>query len=180
MSRHTGPRERGLIPLKTIERKRIACNTFKLWEPVQSQEQIQGLYLSLEEGSPIRPTCRRKKSTWWSLMGKTILYTLRIGCSRESGYICEENIWKSADLSHRLYMGAILAYVCLCSTFTSSIFSASTFSVAAHFGVSPEVATLSTSLYVLGYAFGPLIWGPFSELRGKRTSRCIQRNTEHS
>ncbi|OAP64225.1 hypothetical protein AYL99_00197 [Fonsecaea erecta] len=68
----------------------------------------------------------------------------------------------------KLYMGAILAYVCLCSTFTSSIFSASTFSVAAHFGVSPEVATLSTSLYVLGYAFGPLIWGPFSELRGRK------------
>ncbi|ETI27276.1 hypothetical protein G647_09959 [Cladophialophora carrionii CBS 160.54] len=68
----------------------------------------------------------------------------------------------------KFYMGAILAYVCLCSTFTSSIFSASTFSVAAHFGVSAEVATLSTSLYVLGYAFGPLIWGPFSELQGRK------------
>ena len=36
------------------------------------------------------------------------------------------------------------------------------------FGVSVEVATLSTSLFVLGYAFGPLIWGPFSELQGRK------------
>lgn len=62
----------------------------------------------------------------------------------------------------------ILAFTCLCSTFTSSIFSASTRSVALAFGVSVEVATLSTSLFVLGYAFGPLIWGPFSELQGRK------------
>lgn len=36
------------------------------------------------------------------------------------------------------------------------------------FGISVEIATLSTSLYVLGYAFGPLIWGPFSELQGRK------------
>ena len=68
----------------------------------------------------------------------------------------------------RFFIGAILAYTCLGSTFTSSVFSASTSSVAAHFGVSVEVAVLSTSLYVLGYAFGPLIWGPFSELQGRK------------
>ncbi|KIV95933.1 hypothetical protein, variant 1 [Exophiala mesophila] len=68
----------------------------------------------------------------------------------------------------KLIIGAILAFTCLCSTFTSSIFSASTITVAAVFGVGVEVATLSTSLYVLGYAFGPLIWGPFSELQGRR------------
>ncbi|EXJ83665.1 MFS transporter, DHA1 family, multidrug resistance protein [Capronia coronata CBS 617.96] len=68
----------------------------------------------------------------------------------------------------KLYLGAILAFTCLCSTFTSSVFSSSTHSVANYFHVSVEVATLSTSLYVLGYAFGPLCWGPFSELRGRR------------
>ena len=43
----------------------------------------------------------------------------------------------------------------------------------AYFGVSVEVGTLSTSLYVLGYAFGPLIWGPFSELQGRKLPICI-------
>ena len=62
----------------------------------------------------------------------------------------------------------MLAYTCLCSTFTSSVFSAATTKVAEVFGVSREVSTLTTSLYVLGYAFGPLIWGPFSELEGRR------------
>jgi MFS family permease len=95
-------------------------------------------------------------------------YTPRIGLSSESEWITGFMVSLDANGTNRLYMGAILAYVCLCSTFTSSIFSASTFSVAAHFGVSVEVATLSTSLYVLGYAFGPLIWGPFSELQGTR------------
>lgn len=62
----------------------------------------------------------------------------------------------------------MLAYTCLCSTFTSSIFSASTQAFAQHFGVSRVVGTLSTSLYVLGYAFGPLVWAPLSELRGRK------------
>lgn len=70
--------------------------------------------------------------------------------------------------SSRLSIGAILAYTCFCSSFTSSIFSASTISLGMYFGVSTEVATLSTSLYVMGYAFGPLIWGPFSELQGRK------------
>ena len=68
----------------------------------------------------------------------------------------------------RFIIGAVLSYTCLSSTFTSSIFSASTKAVAYVFGVSVEVATLTTSLYVLGYAFGPLIWGPFSELQGRK------------
>jgi MFS transporter, DHA1 family, multidrug resistance protein len=68
----------------------------------------------------------------------------------------------------RFFLGAILSYTCLCSTFTSSIFSASSEAVAYVFGVSVEVSTLTTSLYVLGYAFGPLVWGPFSELQGRK------------
>jgi MFS transporter, DHA1 family, multidrug resistance protein len=40
--------------------------------------------------------------------------------------------------------------------------------VAHIFHVSPEVATLSTSLFVLGYAFGPMLWGPMSELSGRK------------
>ena len=41
------------------------------------------------------------------------------------------------------------------------------------FGVSVEVGTLSTSLFVLGYAFGPLVWAPFSELQGRKLPICI-------
>jgi len=36
------------------------------------------------------------------------------------------------------------------------------------FGISVEVAILGLSLYVLGFASGPLIWAPYSELKGRR------------
>ena len=68
----------------------------------------------------------------------------------------------------KLITSVILAYTSLCSTFTSSLFSASTQAFAKYWGISVEVATLGTSMYVLGYAFGPLIWGPFSELKGRK------------
>ncbi|MCJ1402433.1 Citrinin biosynthesis cluster MFS transporter mrr1 [Xylographa trunciseda] len=52
-------------------------------------------------------------------------------------------------------------------TFSSSVFSTATQVTATEFGVSEEVMTLGTSLFVLGFAIGPLIWGPFSELYGR-------------
>lgn len=36
------------------------------------------------------------------------------------------------------------------------------------FGVSTEVFVLGISLFVLGFAFGPLLWAPFSEVLGRR------------
>lgn len=56
----------------------------------------------------------------------------------------------------------------LCVTFASSIFSTATMVTAKQFGVSSLVMTLGTSLFVLGFAFGPLVWGPLSELYGRR------------
>ncbi|KAB8073301.1 major facilitator superfamily domain-containing protein [Aspergillus leporis] len=72
------------------------------------------------------------------------------------------------SLGKKIYISAILAFTSICSTFDSAIFSASTRNVAQVFGVSVEVATLSSSLYIIGYASGPLIWAPFSELQGRR------------
>ncbi|KAJ9215579.1 hypothetical protein DTO166G4_2949 [Paecilomyces variotii] len=52
-------------------------------------------------------------------------------------------------------------------TFASSVFSEATLVTAEEFGVSTEVTTLGTSLVVFGFAVGPLIWGPMSELYGR-------------
>ena len=62
----------------------------------------------------------------------------------------------------------MLGYTTLVSAFTSSIFSAATEAVAQAFHVSSEVGTLGLSLYVLGFATGPLLWAPLSELKGRR------------
>ncbi|KAF5643833.1 major facilitator superfamily transporter [Fusarium sp. NRRL 52700] len=53
-------------------------------------------------------------------------------------------------------------------TFARSIFSIETRPAAKEFGVSVEVMTLGTSLFVLGFAFGPLIFGPLSEVYGRK------------
>ncbi|KAI9727487.1 MAG: hypothetical protein M1828_006429 [Chrysothrix sp. TS-e1954] len=71
-------------------------------------------------------------------------------------------------MKRKLFIGAILAFDSLAATFGSSIFSAATRVVSQQYGVSMEVGTLTTSLYVLGYAFGPIIWAPISELYGRR------------
>ncbi|OCL03360.1 MFS general substrate transporter [Glonium stellatum] len=68
----------------------------------------------------------------------------------------------------KLFIGAILAFDALSATMGSSIFSPSVGEVSVHFGVGQEVGTLGTSLFVFGYAFGPLMWAPFSELYGRR------------
>ncbi|KAI2968232.1 hypothetical protein CBS147323_4424 [Aspergillus niger] len=73
--------------------------------------------------------------------------------------------WK---LGTKIYISAILAFTSICSTFDSAIFSSSTTNVARVFGVGIEVATLSSSLYICGYASGPLVWAPLSELKGRK------------
>jgi DHA1 family multidrug resistance protein-like MFS transporter len=62
----------------------------------------------------------------------------------------------------------ILGYTTLVSAFTSSIFSSATITVATEFGVSTEVGILGLSFYVLGFATGPILWAPLSELKGRR------------
>ncbi|EFY92227.1 major facilitator superfamily [Metarhizium acridum CQMa 102] len=68
----------------------------------------------------------------------------------------------------KVLTAAMLSYTTLTSAFTSSIFSAATSSVAAEYHVGSEVGLLGTTFYVLGFAFGPTLWAPMSELRGRR------------
>jgi len=71
-------------------------------------------------------------------------------------------------LRKKLVISAILMFFALAATFASSIFSAAMTNVEEHFGKSREVVTLGTSLFVLGYAVGPIVFAPLSELYGRR------------
>ncbi|KAH7093444.1 major facilitator superfamily domain-containing protein [Paraphoma chrysanthemicola] len=71
-------------------------------------------------------------------------------------------------MNKKLFLGAILAFDALSATMGSSIFSAAIRPVSKEFGVIAEVGTLGTSLFVFGYAFGPLMWAPMSELYGRK------------
>ena len=58
-------------------------------------------------------------------------------------------------------------------TFASSVYVSSIEGVVRHFDVSQEVLTLGLSLFVLGFALGPLIWAPLSEAYGRKSVYMI-------
>lgn len=71
-------------------------------------------------------------------------------------------------LHRKVIMAAILGYTTMTSSFASSIFSAATRALAAEYNVSTEIGILGVSFFVLGFAFGPTLWAPLSELKGRR------------
>ena len=62
----------------------------------------------------------------------------------------------------------MVSFATLAVAFVSSAYSAAIPQVIAEFHCSLEVATLGTSLFVLGFAVGPLMWAPMSELYGRQ------------
>ncbi|KAL8736600.1 MAG: hypothetical protein Q9181_002323 [Wetmoreana brouardii] len=73
----------------------------------------------------------------------------------------------------KIAIALMLGYTTLVAAFASSIFSTATEVVGAYFHVSTEVGLLGLSLYVLGFATGPILWAPLSELRGRRLPLII-------
>lgn len=63
---------------------------------------------------------------------------------------------------------ALLGALTFVVTFASSVFSTVITTTAAEYHVSDEVMTLGTSLFVFGFATGPIIAGPSSELYGRK------------
>lgn len=58
-------------------------------------------------------------------------------------------------------------------TFASSVYASSIEEIKQRFDVSGSVATLGLSLFVLGFAVGPLIWAPMSEMYGRKSIYVI-------
>lgn len=63
---------------------------------------------------------------------------------------------------------AVLGAMTFAATFSSSVFNAAIPVVAREFNVSVETMALATSLFVFGFAAGPVLMGPASELVGRR------------
>ncbi|KAH7002375.1 synaptic vesicle transporter [Ilyonectria destructans] len=72
-------------------------------------------------------------------------------------------------LSRKLFLTVPLALSTFTVALNSALFSAATRLFASEFGASHEIGTLGVSLYVLGFATGPLFWAPYSELKGRVT-----------
>ncbi|RAL10166.1 MFS transporter [Aspergillus homomorphus CBS 101889] len=62
----------------------------------------------------------------------------------------------------------IAAFATFGVSMASSAYAGSIGQIVEYFGVGTEVATLGVSLFVLGFAVGPLVWAPLSELIGRQ------------
>lgn len=58
------------------------------------------------------------------------------------------------------FITAIVTFSVFAITFTSSAYAASANELIADFSISTEVFTVGLSLFVLGFAIGPAVWGP--------------------
>lgn len=57
---------------------------------------------------------------------------------------------------------------CFSSLYSSSVLSVASTQLTKEFHVGSEVVTLCTSFFVFGYAAGPIVWGPVSEIYGRK------------
>ncbi|GFF46456.1 uncharacterized transporter mfs2 [Aspergillus lentulus] len=62
----------------------------------------------------------------------------------------------------------LVAIATLAVTLVSSAYTGGVEEIQQEFGIGSEVATLGVSLFVLGFAIGPLLWAPLSELFGRQ------------
>lgn len=62
----------------------------------------------------------------------------------------------------------LVSFVTLAVALVSSAYSGGMGQIIAQFGVAEEIVILGVSLFVLGFAIGPLIWAPLSEIFGRR------------
>lgn len=63
---------------------------------------------------------------------------------------------------------AVMAFATLSVTLTSSAYSGGSIQIKEQFGCTDEENTLGVSLFVLGFALGPVLWAPLSEFAGRR------------
>ncbi|KAL6230534.1 hypothetical protein BDW75DRAFT_222450 [Aspergillus navahoensis] len=77
------------------------------------------------------------------------------------------------SLMRRIFLVCILSYSTFATSFTSAVFSAGISAVTEEFHVGAEVGSLGVTLYVLGFAAGPIAWAPMSEIIGRRLPICL-------
>ncbi|THV67096.1 MFS general substrate transporter [Aureobasidium pullulans] len=75
--------------------------------------------------------------------------------------------WSS---TYKSFITFVLGMLALAASLGSSIISPAEREIAEYTGISNEVAVLLISMYIIGFAVGPLIWAPTSEVWGRRIS----------
>lgn len=83
---------------------------------------------------------------------------------------------KSWKFSRKMITCLVLGFDTLVASWGSSVYSAAVPSVSEVFHVGTVVSTLGLTLYICGFATGPLAWAPLSEIYGRKmpiTASCF-------
>ncbi|WWC69887.1 uncharacterized protein I206_103830 [Kwoniella pini CBS 10737] len=72
--------------------------------------------------------------------------------------------WKK---SYKWILTLIIGITSLCPPFASVSYSSTVIEIGPIYGMSRELSTAGISLFILGFALGPLIWAPISEIWGR-------------
>ncbi|OQV09709.1 hypothetical protein CLAIMM_13801 [Cladophialophora immunda] len=75
--------------------------------------------------------------------------------------------WSTAK---KVFILTQLAFLALAASLGSSIISPAESDISKEVGVGDEVVALVVSLYIVGFALGPILWAPVSEVWGRRMS----------
>ncbi|CAI7642062.1 unnamed protein product [Penicillium manginii] len=75
---------------------------------------------------------------------------------------------KNYSPSHKVFLVIQMALLALAGSLGSSITSPAVASISEYTHTTSEVTALTVALFVLGWAFGPMIWAPISEVYGRR------------
>ncbi|WVR05572.1 hypothetical protein IAU60_002591 [Kwoniella sp. DSM 27419] len=78
--------------------------------------------------------------------------------------------WPAA---YKWSMIAVVSWLTLAVALSSSAYTGGAGDIVREFHVSTELVIAGVSLFVVGFAFGPLFWAPFSEVFGRRLSYII-------
>ncbi|CAI7585257.1 unnamed protein product [Penicillium palitans] len=117
---------------------------------------------------------------FWRLVLNPGAITQEVADHRYAGSGTEEDPyaveWMPKDFRNPLqlktpmkwFITVVAAIETLVVALVSSAYTGGLVQIQERFGATTEVATLGVSLYVLGFALGPLIWAPMSEIFGRQ------------
>ncbi|RYO81542.1 hypothetical protein DL764_009747 [Monosporascus ibericus] len=72
--------------------------------------------------------------------------------------------------THKVNTTLLYGLATMTATWGSSAYASGTQQIAEEFNVGRQVATLGTTLFLLGFGVGPLLWAPLSEIYGRRVA----------
>lgn len=75
---------------------------------------------------------------------------------------------KNFSTLYKIWLVFQMSMLAMTGALGSSIISPGSTQIVEYTGVSTEVTSLTVALFVLGWAFGPMIWAPISEVYGRR------------